>query len=84
MTFFKINFFEKFFQEYNQSVKHFGSRSGPDLDPNCLQSYQQTTEVGKELKCDFIHVYAICIIIISWAGSSQRLRDRDEKVAILD
>ena len=27
--FFKINFFEKFFQECYQSVKQFGSRSGP-------------------------------------------------------
>ena len=27
--FFKINFFEKIFQEYHQSVKQFGSRSGP-------------------------------------------------------
>ena len=26
--FFKINFFEKFFQEYHQMVKKFGSRSG--------------------------------------------------------
>ena len=48
---FKINFFEKFFQVYHQSVKQFESRSGltkmdpdlarhfvgPDLDPNCLQ-----------------------------------------------
>ena len=42
LIFFKINFFEKFFQEYHQSVKHSGSKSGrhyvgPDLDPNCLQ-----------------------------------------------
>ena len=39
---FKINFFEKFFQEYHQSVSQFGSNSGltnvgPDLVPNCLQ-----------------------------------------------
>ena len=27
--FFKIIFFENFFQEYHQSVKQFGSRSGP-------------------------------------------------------
>ena len=31
LTFFKINFFKKFFQERFQSVKHFGSRSGPTL-----------------------------------------------------
>ena len=40
--FFQINFFEKMFQEYQQGVKQFGSRSGPtfvglDLGPNCLQ-----------------------------------------------
>ena len=42
LTFFKINFFKKFFQENSQSFKRFGSRSGrrsvsPDLGPNCLQ-----------------------------------------------
>ena len=42
LTFFKIIFFKKFFQEHNQSIKRFGSRSGthsvgPDLGPNCLQ-----------------------------------------------
>ena len=41
--FFKINFFDKFFQEYHQSVKQYGSSSdptfcGPDFGPNCLQS----------------------------------------------
>ena len=41
-AFFKISFFEKIFQEYHQSIKQFGSRSGPtfcrpDLGPNCLQ-----------------------------------------------
>ena len=29
--FFKINVFEKFFQEYHQSFNHFGSRSGQTL-----------------------------------------------------
>ena len=29
LIFFKINFFEKFFQEYHLSVKQIGSRSGP-------------------------------------------------------
>ena len=28
LIFFKINVFEKFFEEYHQSVKQFGSRSG--------------------------------------------------------
>ena len=37
--FLKINFFKKFFQEYHQSVKQFGSRSKcrPDLELNCSQ-----------------------------------------------
>ena len=56
--FFKISFFEKFFQEYHLSVKRFGSRSG--LTEHVLsgliwfqtvcKSYQQTTLVGKESK----------------------------------
>ena len=29
LTFFKINLFKKFLQEYYKSVKEFGSRSGP-------------------------------------------------------
>ena len=40
--FFKIVFFKKIFQKHYQSVKQFGSRSGPHsvgtgLNPNCLQ-----------------------------------------------
>ena len=40
--FFQNQLFEKFFQEYHQSVKQFGPRSGttfvgPDLGPICLQ-----------------------------------------------
>ena len=34
LIFFKANFFENFFQDCQQSVKHF---VGPDLGPNCLQ-----------------------------------------------
>ena len=42
LIFFKINFFEKFFQNYHLSVKQIGSDQaqrfvGPDLGPNCLQ-----------------------------------------------
>ena len=37
LIFFKIIFFEKFFWEHYQSVKWFGTRSGPTLGPNCLQ-----------------------------------------------
>ena len=40
--FFKINFFEKFFQEYHQSVNSLdpdqaGHSVGPDLGQSCLQ-----------------------------------------------
>ena len=31
LIFFKINFFEKLFQKYHQSVIQFGIRSGPTL-----------------------------------------------------
>ena len=39
---FKVNFFDKFFQEYHQSVIHLDPDQarhfvGPDLGPNCLQ-----------------------------------------------
>ena len=34
VDFFKINFFEKLFQEYYQGVKRF---VGPDLGQNCLK-----------------------------------------------
>ena len=44
LNFFKINIFEKFFQEYHQRVEQFGSR----FCPNC-KSFQQTT-LGEELK----------------------------------
>ena len=42
--FFKINFWEKFFQEYHQSVKKFGSRSGPMFCQSwsVCKCYQQT------------------------------------------
>ena len=54
MTFFKIKFFIKFFQEHYQSVKLFGYNTdqdrqsvhsvSPDLSPNSLKGYQQTTK----------------------------------------
>ena len=37
----KITFFEKFFQEYHQTVTQFGSRSDPG--PNCLQRLSSGT-----------------------------------------
>ena len=51
--FFKINFFKKIFQELYQSVKWFGSRSGPifcdfsvgpDLGQNCLTKVATSNE----------------------------------------
>ena len=48
LFFFKTNFFKKFFQEYHQGVKQFGSRSSPRF---CLlgligvQRFQQTINV---------------------------------------
>ena len=36
-NFFQINFFKKLFQEHYQTFKQFGSKSGPDLGPSCLQ-----------------------------------------------
>ena len=53
--FFKINFIEKSFRN---AIKESDSldpdqarpQVGPDLGPNCLQSYQQTTLLGKNLK----------------------------------
>ena len=50
--FFKITFFEIFFQEYNQSVKQIGSTSSPPLSglifvQTVCKAYQQTTLVDK-------------------------------------
>ena len=47
--------FQKFFQEYHESVKQFGSRSGPtlcrtDLGPNCFKKLSAGTIADKELK----------------------------------
>ena len=48
--FFKINIFKACFQEHYQTVEQFGSRSGSDLGPNCLQRlYQQTTKVATSM-----------------------------------
>ena len=57
LIFFKINFFEKFFQDYHQSIKQFGSRSGPTFwsGSKLFASYQQMTLVGQDLiKCQMI------------------------------
>ena len=67
--FFKINFFEKLFQEYDQSVKHFGSDQaqhsvGPDLGPSCWQmGYQQTTLGDNEFRLCFVLVYIVYYVV---------------------
>ena len=53
LIFFKIKFFEKFFQEYHQNIKQFGYRSGPtfvgpDLGPNCLQFKLSTNDTSRQ------------------------------------
>ena len=45
LIFFKINFFEKFFQQGHQSVKQFGSC----WIQTVLKGYQQTTPIGHKL-----------------------------------
>ena len=58
LTFSKLTFLKKFFQEYhqNQNVKQFWSRSGPTFCrawsgfKTVCKGYQQMTLVGKELK----------------------------------
>ena len=58
LTFFKINFFKKFSQEYYQSVKRFGSRSEPTfcqswsgskLFPKVISRWQKASLARKEL-----------------------------------
>ena len=49
LNFFKINFFEKFFQEYHQSVNQFESIvSGLIWVQTVCKGYQQMTLAGKE------------------------------------
>ena len=53
LIFFKIKFFENFFQEYHQSIKQFGSRSGPTFHWGLIwvqivcKGYQQMTLIGR-------------------------------------
>ena len=42
LNFFKINFFKKFFQEYNHSVKQFGSSSGLEV----IKLFSCSTQLG--------------------------------------
>ena len=42
LIFFEINFFEQFYHEHRQSVKQFGSRSGPTfVGPDVGQIFVQ-------------------------------------------
>ena len=56
LFFSKLTFFKRFFQEHYQSVKQFGSRSGPtknvgsDLSPNVFKGYRQTTKVATSIE----------------------------------
>ena len=60
LTFLKINFFDKLFQEHNQSVKGLGSRSGQTFSLSCsgsklfakvIKRCQKSISANKELKC---------------------------------
>ena len=45
--FFKISYFEKFFQEhYGLGPDQDRHSVGPDLDPNCLQRFQKMMKVA--------------------------------------
>ena len=55
LIFFKINFLEKFFQDYNQSVNNLDPDKtqhfvGPDLGPNCLQRISAEDTSRKRIK----------------------------------
>ena len=80
--FFEINFLEKFYQEYCQGVKQFGSRSGltkyllPDLDPNCLTllqlfakliSRRQNSPLARKVK--YTHYCAFSKFTLTYAGT---------------
>ena len=66
LIFFKINFFQKFFQEYHKSVKQFESRAGPTFCrawsgyKTVCKGNQQTTLEGK-VKLD---MYVICLFML--------------------
>ena len=49
----KINFFEKFFQEYHHSVKRFGARSGLTKSGSKLFAKVISRRVGKDLSKPF-------------------------------
>ena len=69
LTFFKINFFQKFFQEHYQNVKQFGSRSvlmfcrslsGSELFANVIS--RQKVTASKERVKRFKFVFAAALI----------------------
>ena len=64
LIFFKINFFEKFFKKYHESVKQFGQLTDqagcfivPDPGPNSLQRLSADDTIGgkKLISCDILH-----------------------------
>ena len=66
--FFKINFLKKFFQEHNQSVKRFGSMSGPTF----CQSWSGSILFVKVIKspltsnCLNWHPVGLVVLILVW------------------
>ena len=55
-----------FFQEYHQSVKQFGFRSGPkfcrpDLDPNCLQMLSANDTSRQGAKCQMVVLDSVVV-----------------------
>ena len=47
LTFFKIKFFKKLFQEHYQCVKQFGSKSGPTYCQSCSGSKLFAKVIGR-------------------------------------
>ena len=73
--FFKINLFEKLFHEYHQSVKQFGSRSGPTfswsgskLFATVISRKQKWPLAGKELIFEYLPCKSLLFIDI-WSNS---------------
>ena len=54
LSFFKINFFKKFFQKHYQSVKLYGSRSGPIFCPSWFGSKLFANVINRQLN---LYVY---------------------------
>ena len=75
LIFFKINFFEGFFQEYHQSVQQIGSRSGLTFCQACqsvCKHYEQKTQLGNELN-DKFYIYLKNVVLRLSKNSSLSL-----------